>query len=1098
MSQTVRQSELFAGQDWKVLYQAFRQINFNASDPATIAKGLREYIQTYYAEDFNDWIASSEFVAIIELLSWLAGILAYKTDINARENFLETAEARESVLRLARFLSYQPRRCQPARGLLKLVSVQTDDDVYDALGNNLSNQVVVWDDANDPDWFENFVLVLNNAFVSTNPFGLPLRNDSYAGVKTQLYRLNARLGDNPTRFSSVVSGTGMNFETVNTDFDPVLGFTERTPDINAALHVLYRSDGNGNASPDTGFFSVFKQGQLYNLDFQIDTPSENQTIDLNIDNINQSDVWVQTLDANGNVAVNWTKVPAIVSQNVTYNDVAASTRTIFSVVTRDNDQITIRFADGRFGAAPSGRIRVWYRVSNGLSYGLRPADIENIRLPISFINRRGVTKTLYLTYSLVAAVNNAAGRETEDQIRTRAPMVYATQNRMVSGEDYNTFPLQANLATKIKAVNRIYSGHSNTIDLNDPTGTYKDLNVFSDDGIFYKVPDPAFTEVPLTDNRGASELLTSYIKPMLAAGDVVTYTNDLFLTDFATGVYTVPNNIVWHQAADGRFAKTGYFSVANPLMRAGASVLFKIGDATRWATILDVYSDIPNIASPTGVAGNVTLSEAIPTNAVVAQIQPRYTFNLDPTVSSLISGQIELGLSFSLWYDYAAGPTVAAWQVKPLGNLGDRSNTAVLLLKAEYLSNTLWRFTAPGLKIMFESLSNVRFFFDGGTATEDSQGLAAVDLIRVLDINTDLTSASGFAIGRDYDLRITKMVQNIDGTNDQARIAVVPIDSDQDGYPDDPDTYFRLVSSSQEANLLFWQQGSDGTYAPYYSMVVYVSDGDRAVSSVETVGTMAYQIGGAQPGSFWVKTNTGWSQVKSGYRVARGRGPNVAARFVENGGAVSTKNVGKGIKFQWKHYPPTDRRLNPATSNIIDIFVLPTDYDNAVRAWIVNGCPADQTPVPPTELDIRSAFAEYEASKTFTDDIVWRPVTYKYLFGQASDPELRFNLKVVKLKTTTWSDGEIKAAVVRCMNNYFASEFWDFGDTFYFTEMAAYIHQQLATVISSIVPVSEAADGVFGDGIQVSCRSDEIPISTAQVTDVIIIDSNTPTNLRMI
>jgi hypothetical protein len=1090
---------LFAGQDWKVLYQAFRQINFNASDPATIAKGLREYIQTYYAEDYNDWIASSEFVAIIELLSWLAGILAYKTDVDARENFLETAEARESVLRLARFLSYQPKRCQPARGLLKLVSVQTSNDVYDALGNNLSNTVITWDDANNSDWFEQFVIVLNDAFVSTNPFGLPLKNGSYAGVKTQLYRLNARMGDNPTRFQANVSGTNMAFETINTDFDPTLGFTERTPDVNNALHILYRADGNGNSSADTGFFCAFKQGQIYNLDFNITTPAENQILDLNIDNINQTDVWVQTLDTNGNVSINWTKVPAIVSQNVTYNDVDAATRTIFSVITRDNDQISLRFADGRFGAVPVGTIRVWYRVSNGLSYQIRASEIENITIPISFINRQGVTKTLTMTYSLQSAVNNAVARETDDQVRMRAPMVYATQNRMVSGEDYNTFPLQANLATKLKAVNRIYSGHSNTIDLNDPTGTYKDLNVFSDDGIFYKLPDTAFTEVPLTDNRGPSELLSSYIIPMLRADDVIAYTTDLFLRDFATGVFSVPNNIVWNQAAGGAFAATGYFSLDNALIRAGASILFKIGTTTRWATVIDVYNDITNVASPVGVAGNVTLSEPIPTDATVVQILPRYVYNLDAAASTQISGQLELGLSFSLWYDYAAGANVDAWQVKALGDLGTRSNTAVLMLKAEYLSNTLWRFTAPGLKLIFESLSNVRFFFNGGSATEDSQGQAVVDLIRVLDVNTDLNSPLGAAIGRDYDLKITRLLQNIDGTADQARIAVTPIDANEDGYPDDPDTYFRLVSSVQEANLLFWSQDLDtGVYTPDYDVVVYASDNDRIGSTADAVGTVAYQISGASPASFWQRTVSGWTPVKSGYRVAMGRGPNVAARFVEVGGTASTKNVGKAIKFQWKHYPPTDRRLNPATSNIIDIFVLPTDYDNAIRAWITAGCPADQEPVAPTELDIQGAFAEYETAKMFTDDIVWRPVTYKYLFGQVSDPELRFNFKVVKLKTTTWSDGEIKAGVIRCMNAYFSSQYWDFGDTFYFTEMAAYIHQQLATVISSIVPVSEAADGVFGDGIQVVCRSDEIPISTAQVTDVIIIDSNTPTNLRMI
>jgi hypothetical protein len=59
-SQATRQSELFAGEDWTVLYRAFTQINFNAYDPASINAALRNYIQANYPEDFNDWSENSE------------------------------------------------------------------------------------------------------------------------------------------------------------------------------------------------------------------------------------------------------------------------------------------------------------------------------------------------------------------------------------------------------------------------------------------------------------------------------------------------------------------------------------------------------------------------------------------------------------------------------------------------------------------------------------------------------------------------------------------------------------------------------------------------------------------------------------------------------------------------------------------------------------------------------------------------------------------------------------------------------------------------------------------------------------------------------
>ena len=47
----------------------------------------------------------SEYIALIDMIAYLQTESAFPTDLNARENFLELAERRESVLRLARLLS---------------------------------------------------------------------------------------------------------------------------------------------------------------------------------------------------------------------------------------------------------------------------------------------------------------------------------------------------------------------------------------------------------------------------------------------------------------------------------------------------------------------------------------------------------------------------------------------------------------------------------------------------------------------------------------------------------------------------------------------------------------------------------------------------------------------------------------------------------------------------------------------------------------------------------------------------------------------------------------------------------------------------------
>src|SRR6056300_1772435 len=137
-----RQQNLFAAEDWKIAYKVYNNVDFQAYDFDTMRLAMVEYIKTNFPENFNEYIESSEFIAIIELLAYLSQSLAFRMDVNTRENFLETAERRDSVFKLARMLGYNPRRNVPASGLLKVTSISTDEPIVDSLGTNLSNTPV--------------------------------------------------------------------------------------------------------------------------------------------------------------------------------------------------------------------------------------------------------------------------------------------------------------------------------------------------------------------------------------------------------------------------------------------------------------------------------------------------------------------------------------------------------------------------------------------------------------------------------------------------------------------------------------------------------------------------------------------------------------------------------------------------------------------------------------------------------------------------------------------------------------------------------------------------------------------------------------------
>ena len=170
MSSTDRQNRLLLAEDWQKVYQSYRNAEFRSYDFDTLRRAMITYLRNNYPEDFNDYVDTSEYLALIDMIAFLGQNISYRVDLNARENFLELAERRESVLRLARLLSYNPKRNQSASGLLKITSVSTSEEVVDSNNFNLANQEIQWNDPTNTDWYEQFIKVLNSSLPTTSTF----------------------------------------------------------------------------------------------------------------------------------------------------------------------------------------------------------------------------------------------------------------------------------------------------------------------------------------------------------------------------------------------------------------------------------------------------------------------------------------------------------------------------------------------------------------------------------------------------------------------------------------------------------------------------------------------------------------------------------------------------------------------------------------------------------------------------------------------------------------------------------------------------------------------------------------------------------------
>ena len=82
------------------------------------------------------------------------------------------------------------------------------------------------------------------------------------------------------------------------------------------------------------------------------------------------------------------------------------------------------------------------------------------------------------------------------------------------------------------------------------------------------------------------------------------------------------------------------------------------------------------------------------------------------------------------------------------------------------------------------------------------------------------------------------------------------------------------------------------------------------------------------------------------------------------------------------------------------------------------------------------------------------------------------------------------------MSAYFDLQNWDFGQTFYFSELAAYIHQNIGDVVSSVVLVPLNPQKSFGDLYEIRCAPNQIFVNGATVNDVEVITALTSTNLQ--
>jgi len=1119
MAVTIRQSNLFAAEDWKRLYTTFRTADFQSYDYETLRKSMVDYLRTYYPEDFNDYIESSEFVALLDLIAFMGQSLAFRGDLNARENFLATAERRDSVYRLASMLGYSPKRHINASGLLKIISVNTTELLRDSSGRNLANQTIFWDDPTNLDWQEQFTAVLNAALQPGQRIGRPSGSLIVGDVLNELYQLRLRSNLVPIfPFSATVNGTAYPFESYSIGLDSKKGLHEIPPQASDSFGILFRSDGRGNASGNTGFFIGFKQGQLNNLDFSIGESLPNRLIGINLDNINNSDVWLYELSDAGGVLKEWRQVENLRDSNIIYNTVAEEERSLYSVSSRINDQIDLIFGDGIFSNIPVGRFRATVRVSNGLAYGIPPTAMQGVNLNIAYVSKQNRIEAITIKAALQYTINNAETREDIAQIKANAPQYYYTQNRMISGQDYNVFPYtKYNEISKIKSVNRTASGISRFLDVKDATGKYSSTNIFCDDGYIYKTIQSERTQFTWTNLNDIRKFIRNYIRQVINSKPSLHLYYDQFVdqrlsdtlwirgtaeSGVSTGYFSNLEYVPWKvgttasgtrtfikQGALIKFiAPTGEFFDLEGQLTTGEPTL--PGETTvKWASVVSVFDDGSNSGRGLNDAGvgPVILSENIPGRAIAYSIYAPYSTELPSTFEQQLVNYVVVNQDFGIRYNI----NTQQWEIQVVSagaeiDVDDPFNENDWLIA--FINNgSTYTVVSRGLEYVFGSVLDTRFYFDSTTRIYDSRsGTVIKDTVKFLKFNN---SPDGIgSLDRDYSMEIYDTISYPDGYKDDTVVKITFADSDNDGVPDDPTIFDTIVGEDafiQDVDKLVFLEkylDFDNIERLRWKDPNTVSTTYARFADIELEGKYSNAIG-----------TVFYAYLEQEFYVLQ---------LVEDVRTVVLSNnyvvkVGRSdLRFQYRHNSPNDRRIDPSPTNIIDMYVLTSAYDAEYRRYLKDLTNTLVKPEPMTTVDMALLFQDLENFKSTSDAIVYNPVKYKSLFGNKSDPMLQATFKVVRSESTRLTNTQIRNNLINAVDKYFAIENWDFGDTFYFSELAGYLHKELSTDVAAIVIVPKLDSIQFSDFMQIKAKADELLISSATVDDVEIIDSITASKLK--
>jgi hypothetical protein len=669
------------------------------------------------------------------------------------------------------------------------------------------------------------------------------------------------------------------------------------------------------------------------------------------------------------------------------------------------------------------------------------------------------------------------------------------------------------------------------LDLLDPTGKYSSTNVYANDGGIWLDNANGYATLTINSTGDIITFLTDTLAAILADNRSSQYytqnypryaigptTNSSLVSDPGDNVAYWQTSSVDANSLSGYFYNIinganvpipiGGFSTYNTkYITSGALLKFVApsgyyfdsnyrlvsgiagpSDITYiWTTTLNVIGDGFNNGEGqfANGSGPVILNGYVPTGAILTTVLPAFGNTLPNSVIQECIVRLDLQQNFSLSFNNSLTINQLRWSV----GLFNADNYFVNF-ESQSGSNR-YVVTFKSLAYYFGSVADTRFTYDSGKLVYDPfSGLILQDFVNVLVTNTQPNS--NYALSNSITASIVGQTVESDGYINDFEVEVASIDVTNRTIIDNPDFFNEITG---------YVTGS--TNIGIYAFFVTVEDAINLTrQDLIPSSSLSYQY----------STTTQIETVKYEYPVGQlfyaysenvfyitVQDPTVTTPFftLVLQPQYSMKPGRQGLQFQYRHNSNNTTRIDPATTNIIDLYVVTQAYYTQYQNWIQDTTNTVPIPQRPTISELNTEYSKIQDYKMLTDSAILNSVVFKPLFGPKAASALRATIKVIKNSSTNASDSEIRSAVLTQMNTYFDINNWNFGDTFYFSELSAYIHGNIGDLVSSCVIVPNDPSLHFGDLYEIKCLPYEIFANAATSNDVIVIAALTPAELQI-